>query len=83
MADIETFDLKEISRRAAEKAEKEWIQQALLETRWNRKKAARLLQVSYKTLLFKITKYRLHSISPIFMSKFPGINASLYGRTEI
>ena len=83
MDEMDDFDLKEIVGKAGEKAEKERIQQVLLETRWNRKKAARLLQVSYKTLLFKITKYRLHSISPIFMSKFPGTNASLYERTEI
>ena len=62
MAEIETFDLKEIGRRAGEKAEKEWIEQALLETSWTRTRAARLLQVSYKTLLFKITKYRLQSV---------------------
>jgi len=29
----------------------------LEETRWNRKKAARLLEISYKALLYKIRQY--------------------------
>jgi DNA-binding NtrC family response regulator len=83
MDERDDFDLKEISRRVGEKAEKEWIQQVLLETCWNRKRAARLLQISYETLLFKITKYRLNSTGPVFMSKLSGTNAILYGRKEI
>jgi len=83
MDEIDAFDLKEIVRKAGEKAEKERIQQVLLETWWNRQRAARLLQVSYRTLLFKIAKYRLNSTSPIFMSKFSGTHAILYGRKEI
>ena len=83
MDEMDTFDLKEIGRRAGERAEREWIQQVLLETCWNRTRAARLLQVSYKTLLFKITKYRLNSLGPMFMSKFSGTHAILYGRKEI
>jgi DNA-binding NtrC family response regulator len=77
MDERDDFDLKEIGRRAGEKAEKEWIQQVLFGTGWNRKRTARLLQISYKTLLSKIIKYRLNSISPIFMSKFPDTHASL------
>ncbi len=46
--------LLEIGRRAAWKAEKEAIREALTSTRWNRKEAARRLQVSYKALLNKI-----------------------------
>jgi two-component system response regulator AtoC len=40
-------------------AEKNAISMALEETRWNRKAAARLLQVSYRTLLYKIQQYRM------------------------
>lgn len=46
--------LLEIGRRAAWKAEKEAIRETLTSTRWNRKEAARRLQVSYKALLNKI-----------------------------
>ncbi len=46
--------LREVGRRAALEAEREAIQQALLLTSWNRKHAARVLGVSYKTLLQKI-----------------------------
>jgi two-component system response regulator AtoC len=56
----ETFDLKELGKRAAETAESEIIQTTLQETHWNRKEAAKLLCVSYKALLYKIQKYRLN-----------------------
>ena len=46
--------LKEVGRRAAQEAEREAIDRALHRTQWNRKRAARLLNVSYKTLLQKI-----------------------------
>jgi two-component system, NtrC family, response regulator AtoC len=46
--------LKEVGRLAALEAEKETIESILARTDWNRKKAAALLGVSYKTLLQKI-----------------------------
>jgi two-component system response regulator AtoC len=46
--------LPELARRAALSAEREAIQQALDRFRWNRRKAAQLLGVSYKTLLNKM-----------------------------
>jgi len=46
--------LKEIAREAALAAEREAIGKVLEQTRWNRKKTARILEVSYKTLLTKI-----------------------------
>ena len=58
-AENKSFNLKEVSKKAAEVAEKEIIQNTLQETHWNRKKAAKLLHVSYKALLYKIQKYRL------------------------
>ena len=51
--------IKEIGRQAVEKAEKEIISETLKRTRWNRRKAAALLQISYKALLYKIKKYEL------------------------
>ncbi len=46
--------LPDLARRAALTAEREAIQQALDRFRWNRRKAAQLLGVSYKTLLNKM-----------------------------
>ncbi len=46
--------LREVGRRAAQEAERETIDRVLHHTQWNRKQAARLLGVSYKTLLQKI-----------------------------
>jgi two-component system response regulator AtoC len=46
--------LREVGRRASMQAESEAIERILHHTRWNRKQAAKLLNVSYKTLLLKI-----------------------------
>jgi two-component system response regulator AtoC len=46
--------LREVGRRAALQAEREAIERILNRTSWNRKQAAKLLNVSYKTLLLKI-----------------------------
>jgi two-component system, NtrC family, response regulator AtoC len=49
-----TTSLKDISRKAAQIAEKEAILQALEQTQWNRVRAAKLLDISYRALLYKI-----------------------------
>ena len=46
--------LREVGRRVAMQAERETIGVALERTQWNRKQAAKMLGVSYKTLLQKI-----------------------------
>jgi two-component system response regulator AtoC len=46
--------LKTVARRAARIAEREAILRALVRTGWNKRKAARRLQISYKALLYKI-----------------------------
>jgi len=46
--------LKEVHRDAIKKAESEIILKALEATNWNRKKAANILEINYKTLLYKI-----------------------------
>jgi len=46
--------LREVGRRVALQAERETIERVLQRTSWNRKQAAKLLNVSYKTLLQKI-----------------------------
>jgi two-component system response regulator AtoC len=48
------MSLKEIAKEAALVAEREAIERVLQKTRWNRKKTAKILDVSYKTLLTKI-----------------------------
>jgi len=46
--------LKTVARAASRQAEREMIMHALEHTRWNRKRAAQELQISYKSLLCKI-----------------------------
>ena len=48
------FSLKAAARTASRRAERELIAKALERTHWNRKRAARELQISYKSLLYKI-----------------------------
>ncbi len=53
--DISTIiPLKDVAKEAAVNAEREMILRALRGTNWNKKKAADLLQISYKALLYKI-----------------------------
>ncbi len=52
--------LKDISRAARRKAEKEAIEAALRKTKWNRVKAAGMLGVDYKTLRSKIEEFQIH-----------------------
>ena len=52
--DADGVDLQALARNAAMKAEREAIDQALAKFRWNRRKAAAYLKVSYKTLLNKM-----------------------------
>jgi two-component system response regulator AtoC len=46
--------LKQASRAASREMEKELILRALTRTRWNRRRAAQELQISYKALLYKL-----------------------------
>src|SRR5262245_239444 len=48
------LSLKEISRRAVLEAERQVIRRALEQYRWNRVKTAKMLQISYRALLYKI-----------------------------
>jgi DNA-binding NtrC family response regulator len=55
------LSLREVGRRASLEAERGVIERALYQTQWNRKQAARMLGVSYKTLLQKIRECGLES----------------------
>ena len=57
--DAPDFSLKKISKAYVSEAEREMILRALKETEWNRKKAAKQLGVSYKTLLNRIDEFNL------------------------
>lgn len=51
--------LKAASRAASRQAERELILQTLEKTHWNRKRAAEALQISYKSLLFKLKQIQV------------------------
>lgn len=53
--DLESFSLKDIKKKALDRVEKEAISYVLEKTGWNRSKASKILQISYKTLLYKIS----------------------------
>ncbi len=57
--DDKNLSLKEAGRAASRQAEKELILKVLERTHWNRKRAARELQVSYKALLYKLRQMGL------------------------
>lgn len=70
LADLETSNglddgqaadegLKSIARSVKNVAEAEAISRTLRETNWHRQKAAALLKISYKALLYKIRQYEL------------------------
>jgi two-component system response regulator AtoC len=50
----ERVNLKRVGREAAQVAEARLIARVLERTRWNRKEAAEILQISYKALLYKM-----------------------------
>lgn len=51
--------LKEVKKKAVQEAEGRLISEVLRETDWNRKRAAEILQISYKALLYKIKDLNL------------------------
>lgn len=61
--------LKDIGRAAARAAEREAISKALEQTGWNRVRAARLLKISYRALLYKIKDAGLGQDKPSSRSR--------------
>ena len=53
------MSLKDVGSRAAEQAEKELVLRVLEETAWNRKQAARRLNICYKALLNKLKRWQI------------------------
>ncbi len=56
---FEDLSLKKIKKKAVDQVEKEVIGYVLDKTAWNRSKASRILKISYKTLLYKISELGL------------------------
>jgi len=50
----ERLSLKDTAKAASREAEKRLILKVLTRTRWNRRRAAQELQISYKALLYKL-----------------------------
>ena len=61
-------DLKSLVRSVKGETERNAIATALEQARWNRKAAARLLRVSYRTLLYKIEQYHMNPPNPSQLS---------------
>lgn len=59
VAAVGPHSLKQAARAASRRAEKELILEVLSRTRWNRKRAAEELQISYKALLYKLKQIGL------------------------
>lgn len=58
---FEDLSLKKIKKLAADKVEKQVITFVLEKVGWNRSKAAKILKISYKTLLYKMNEF---AVSP-------------------
>jgi two-component system, NtrC family, response regulator AtoC len=57
---VTAVSLKEVSKAASQAAERELILKVLSQTRWNRKRAAGELKISYKALLYKLKQMGVH-----------------------
>jgi two-component system response regulator AtoC len=73
--------LKSLIQGVKSEAERNAIGAALMRTGWNRKAAARLLRVSYRTLLYKIEQYHMRAPQP-YLSPLPAGEFSLYDEVK-
>lgn len=69
--------LKSLIQGVRWEAERNAIAAALLQTGWNRKAAARMLKVSYRTMLYKIEQYKMRAPQP-YLSPVPAREFSAY-----
>ena len=59
--DPQNYSLKERVGRVVAREEKRLIAEVLAKTNWNRRKASEMLDISYRSLLYKIKDYNLNS----------------------
>jgi two-component system response regulator AtoC len=72
--------LKSLINDVKSEAERNAIAAALEKTGWNRKAAARLLKVSYRTILYKIEQYHMRSADSYFSPFVNGNGLKANGR---
>ncbi len=77
---VKPESLKSLIRGIKSEAEQTAIGAALKQTHWNRKAAARLLSVSYRTLLYKIDQYNMRA--PSDFSPLPSARFSIYDEVK-
>lgn len=58
----ESFSLKKVVAETVSREERVLISKVLTKTNWNRRKAADLLEISYRSLLYKIKEYGLNEM---------------------
>ena len=56
---FEDISLKKIKKLASDRVEKEVIMFVLEKVGWNRSRAAKILKISYKTLLYKMNEFAI------------------------
>ena len=80
LAPISSTSLKTLMQSVKSETEKTAIGMALEKTRWNRKAAARLLSVSYRTLLYKIERYHLIDVRAFSSNEIPQVHFAESGK---
>lgn len=73
--------LKSMIQNVRWETERSAIALALEKTAWNRKAAARLLGVSYRTILYKIEQYEMR-VPDAYLSHIPGTRMNLSGQNK-
>jgi two-component system, NtrC family, response regulator AtoC len=76
-----TQSLKSMIQNVRWETERSAIAAALEKTGWNRKAAARLLGVSYRTILYKIEQYEMRAPES-YLSPIPGTRMNLSGQDK-
>ena len=71
--------LRSLVQSVKAEAERNAIAMALEKTGWNRKAAARLLKVSYRTVLYKIEQYRMTESGSSLFERASGVKAEQSG----
>ena len=82
--DGSSISLKEVTRQAVRKVERKLILRVLKENLWNRKKSARILNISYRALLYKLKETGLRSddVSEVALTAPLGSGLQEAGNTE-